>query len=952
MFFDILDSVKERLKKFFSNRIMIVIIIYVLLFLILAYKLLMLQIIDVDTYKESATEITKKTREIKAIRGNIYDCNGKVLAYNKLSYNVVLRDYGSLSDMENSEKNKVIYTLIKLIEKNKGSIDVDFYIEFNKKGKLVFNIEGNELLRFKAEVFGLAGGVNDLTEEQIDMSAEDIFNYLREKPNAATTSFDIGEEYTDEDALKIMAIRYAIFINRYKEFESIVISNNVDYVTVSAVKEYSSDIPGIDVEENTERVYKKSKYFAHMLGYTGIITSDKLEEAGEDSEYTQDDYIGLSGLEEEYEDYLKGKKGEELLYIDSSSSRIVSYASVELPKKGNDLFLTIDSKLQVECYKLLEEHLASILISKITNSNDAGTRGKSASDIKIPIYDVYSALFNNNIINCDRFTDKNASKLEQKVYNRFLDKRQKVFDKLQKDIAYNSKVLPKNISKTRNEYIEYIYDFLKNSGILLNKQIDTSDSVYTGYINEKISFAQFLSHAINMNWIDLNVLDMGTDYYSNEEVFDACLKYTLKNLKKDKTFSKMVYSDMIYSYELSGTECCLLLYDQGDIKFNENKYHLLKSHVLSPYSFLKEEIKKLEITPGQLGLDPCSGSVVITDVNTGVVKAMVTYPSYDNNKLANKVDSSYYNNYLLETKASPLINRPIQEEIAPGSTFKLLSAITGLEEGVISPGETIYDKTYFDKIFPSPKDWTNYSHGNINVSEAIRDSCNYFFYEVGYRLSGTDSNGDVKNDVGLSKLKKYGKLFGLTSKSGVQLLESDPQFSNSDAVRSAIGQGTHAFAPIQLARYVTAVANSGKCFDLSIIDKIVNQKGKVLFEDPPKLKNEIDISQITWDNVHQGMYMVVNSSNSSIKGYFDGLKEKVAGKTGTAQQTEFHANHALFVSYAPFSDPDISVVCVIPNGHTSANAAYLASDVYKAYFGKKKVSGKVKERASSTTATD
>lgn len=100
------------------------------------------------------------------------------------------------------------------------------------------------------------------------------------------------------------------------------------------------------------------------------------------------------------------------------------------------------------------------------------------------------------------------------------------------------------------------------------------------------------------------------------------------------------------------------------------------------------------------------------------------------------------------------------------------------------------------------------------------------------------------------------------------------------------------------------------------------------------------------------MYMVVNDNNSTIKSYFDGLKTKVAGKTGTAQQTVFHANHAYFVSYAPYSDPDISVTCVIPNGYTSANAAYLASDVYKYYFNKKKMSGEVKERASSNARTD
>ncbi|MCR5586906.1 MAG: hypothetical protein K6F77_05175 [Lachnospiraceae bacterium] len=951
------DDIKEGLKKFFNNRLWLAMAIYGVLFVCLIFRLLNLQIIQQDTYEDVAKENKIQSREIKAVRGNIYDCNGVLLAYNQLAYNIVLQDYGKLSDMDSDEKNEVLYKLIKILEANNSDLDVDFFIEFNKKGKLVYNIEGNELLRNKAEAFGLAGGVSDFETDEAarkkkDMSAEELFDYLRDEPNAANTSFGIGDEYSDEDALKIMTLRYAMFINRFKEFESIIISKNVDEKTIATIKENSDIIPGVEVVEDTKRVYKKSKYFAHMLGYTGAITSEKLEEAGEDSDYTQDDQIGLSGLESEYEDYLKGKKGEEELTIDVSTSRIVSVASVEVARPGNNLYLTIDSKLQVECFKLLEEHLASILISKIQTGSNAGTRGHSSSDILIPINDVYDALFQNNIINCNRFTDKNASKLEKKVHKRFLEKRKKAFKKLESDLGYDSKVTGKDIKGSRQDYVDYFYDFLADNGILLVSEIDTSDDTYEAYYNEKISLSKFIQYAITMNWMDLSVLNLGENYYSNKEIYNSLLKYSFKQFKKEKSFSKLVYSEMIYDYDITGTECCLLLYDQGDIKFNESKYNQLKKHVISPYSFMINEIKKLEITPGQLGLDPCSGSIVVTDVNTGVVKAMVTYPSYDNNKLANKVDSSYYNNYLLETKSSPLLNRPTQEKLAPGSTFKIVSAVTGLEEGVISPGETIYDRTYFTKISPSPKDWSTISHGDINVSQAIRDSCNYFFYEVGYRLSGTDSNGYVKNEVGLEKLKKYAKEFGLTSTSGVEVQEADPQFSKTDAVRSAIGQATHAFAPIQLSRYVSAVANSGTTFNLTLIDKIKDYKGKTILKNSAKVKNEIEIAQTTWDAVHSGMYMVVNDNNSTIKSYFDGLKTKVAGKTGTAQQTVFHANHAYFVSYAPYSDPDISVTCVIPNGYTSANAAYLASDVYKYYFNKKKMSGEVKERASSNARTD
>lgn len=180
----------------------------------------------------------------------------------------------------------------------------------------------------------------------------------------------------------------------------------------------------------------------------------------------------------------------------------------------------------------------------------------------------------------------------------------------------------------------------------------------------------------------------------------------------------MIYSYMIYHYELSGRDICLLLFDQGDIKYNAQEYNQVRQGITSPYSFLIRKIKKLEITPGQLGLDPCSGSIIITDVNTGDVKAMVTYPSYDNNKMANQVDSDYFYTYLKDSTASPLLNRPTQQEIAPGSTFKMVTSVASLQEGVISPNSTVYDTVSFTKApsYGSPRCWSSSSHGNLTVA--------------------------------------------------------------------------------------------------------------------------------------------------------------------------------------------------------------------------------------------
>ena len=159
-------------------------------------------------------------------------------------------------------------------------------------------------------------------------------------------------------------------------------------------------------------------------------------------------------------------------------------------------------------------------------------------------------------------------------------------------------------------------------------------------------------------------------------------------------FNKKIYKYLIYSYELTGKEICLLLFDQNVLKYKEEDVQALQYGTKSPYSFITSKIRKLEITPAQLALEPCSGSVVITDPNSGDTLACVSYPSYDNNRLANTVDSKYYAS-LINDKSLPLLNRATKQSTAPGSTFKTFSSIVALEEGVVGHNETIVDKVQF-----------------------------------------------------------------------------------------------------------------------------------------------------------------------------------------------------------------------------------------------------------------
>ncbi len=955
------DVIKEYLKAFFSSRLVPIMAVYVILFAVLVNRLFELQIIEGDAYASEAQEQTLRVRSIKATRGNIYDCNGKLLAYNKLAYNVIFTENDAVADLTSEEKNVMISNTIKIIENNGGSLSVETYMDIDRKGNMVYTVDGTALLRFKAEVYSTT--VEKLTQEQRDVTARDLYEYMNSDDlNSPRFAIDDGK-YGIRDAMKILSVRYAIFINRYKKYQPITLATDVNDETVAAIKENSTELMGVDIAEDTVRVYKKSRYFAHILGYTGGISSErlaKLQEEDGDSEYTIDDQVGISGLESVYEDYLKGSKGSENLTINAATSRVINVSDRIDPVAGNDIVLTIDAQLQEECYKLLEEHIAGILVSNISNGPGEGTRGSSSSGIKIPIYDVYNALIQNNLVNVSRFADKSASPLEKKTRRMYEKKSEYIKRRLRKILAVGSDATSDGLPDDLAEFVDYFYSMLKSDGVVLADNIDSSDAMYRRYVNDKLSLSRYLQYAISKNWIDLSRLDVGDEYYSTSEIYKMLIDYGMELLSEDGTYIKMVYSYLIYHYELSGRDCCLLMFDQGNIKYNAKEYERLEVGLMSAYSFLTGKIKKLEITPGQLGLEPCSGSLVITDVNTGDVKAMVTYPSYDNNKMANRVDADYYNNYLTQSKAAPLLNRPTQQALAPGSTFKIVSAVAGLEEGVITPESTIFDQVVFDEIDHPARCWSSSGHGTLNVSTAIENSCNYFFYTVGYRLCGQAANGGINYSRGISKLKKYADLFGLTDKSGVEVSEASPHFATTDAVRAAIGQDTHAYTPTQLARYLTSAANGGTTYDLTLVDKIVDVDGNVVLDNKAKVRNRIKVSNSTWNAVHRGMYLVVNGPSSSISPMFEGLGVTVAGKTGTAQQSKLHPNHAYFISYAPYSRPEIAVTCVIPNGYTSSYAAQTARDVYKYYFSnkndkrkaRKKVSGSIKMPGSSTANID
>lgn len=948
------NRIKEWIMEIIKSRLFVTVIAFCVLFAILIQRVFYLQIVKGQYYLDNYKLQIRKTREVPGTRGNIYDRNGELLAYNELAYSVTIEDNGDYSSMTLKEKNKIINEtveeVIDIVESNGDTVISDFGIILNASGNYEFAAQNEtSKLRFLADIYGYQT-IDELTDKEENASADDIINYLCEDQRYG---YGIDQSSMEKSRiLKMVNIRYAISLNSFQKYIPTTIASNVSDETVAEIMENSDRLQGVNIAEDSLRRYTDSKYFASLIGYTGKISQEEYNEKKESSkEYTLTDIVGKSGLEQTMDEELQGTKGKEIVYVDSVGNVIETEKKTDAVA-GNDLYLTIDKNLQEATYQIIEEKLAGILVSRIQNimNYDPASAGDS-SKIIIPIDDVYHALFANEVIDTKHFSSTDAKETEKKVAALVAEKKASCIAEVMSQLRDPAAASYKSLSKEMQAYMNYIADdlLMDQAGILSSDAIDTSDKTYIAWTkDETISLYEYLNYAISKNWINLSEIPQAEteqEKYSDlNEIYGQILTYLEQTLPSDSTFEKLVYRYMIKANELKGKDICRILYEQNVIAFDEGQYQGLESGQIDPYSFLVGKISSLEITPAQLALEPCSGSAVVTDVNTGEVLACVSYPGYDNNRLANTMDSAYYNK-LANDLSSPFYNTATQERTAPGSTYKMLTSVAALTEGIITPSDGVVCEGIFEKVFPNPKCWISPgAHGWLDVTGALQHSCNIFYYEMGYELGVTES-GDKKgedgkpaktysSDLGIEKLTKYAEMFGLNEKSGLEISESKPQISDTDSVLSAIGQGTNNYTTSQLARYVTAVANRGKVFQLSLLDKTVDKKGNVVKDYQPELRNEItEVSDSTWNAVQQGMEDMVSTT-----GTFDSLRLEgfqMAGKTGTAQQSETHPDHALFVGYAPSENPEIAVSVRIANGYNSSYTAEIGRDIvkYKYHLG-------------------
>lgn len=910
---------------------------------VLVRRLFDLQIIQGEDYISKFQARTTKERVLKSTRGNILDRNGDILASNVLSYSLTLEDNGTYTSTreKNLTLNGVAYQVLQILHSNGDDITHSFHIVVDKNGEYAFDVaEGFTLNRFRADIYGQAL-IDDLKDEQKTATADQMMKFLtgsekfsivlsgdRAYTEDELTSHGLPLTLTKQEMLDIATIRYELNTNSFKKYMQVTIATNVSEKSVAAIMENKTGLQGIDVVEDSIRQYIDDESMAPILGYTGKASSEELTELRKQNpDYSNDAIVGKAGIEQYMELTLQGTDGKETVSVDNLGKvlKIDEDTKVE-PVAGDDVQLTIDTDWQSAIYQILKQRVAGVLLAKIDAAKTFDyTYVTDASQIRIPIYDVYNALISNSVIDINKFSNEDASDIEKNLYAKFQQKQQRVFDTISTKLNGSNPPAYKDEDEETQEYLSYICnDLLRDTlGIISKDAIDTSDATYKAWTtDETISLKDYLTYATSQGWIDISSFSPEGEYLDSEEIYQALTAYIIDYLSTDTGFSKLLYKYMLQEDTISGQEICLVLYEQGVLDKNDDDYENLASGAMGAYDFMINKIYTLEIEPAQLALMPCSASAVVVDVKTGDVVALVSYPGYDNNRLTNDMDTDYYAKLALD-QSSPFFNKATQQTTAPGSTLKLLSTIAGMEEGIIDEGTYIECTGTFDYVEPPINCWYKNGHGSLDIRTAIEQSCNYFFNMIGFQLGKVGDN-EFSEVQSLNKLQEYASLIGLDRKTGIELSEATPKVSDAKAVPSYMGQGNNLFTTSELARYATVMATSGNVFKLTLLDKVMDPKGEVIQEYEPEIEDVVNISSNIWDVIHDGMRRVIQTHS-----LFDGLGVEVAGKTGTAELDLRHPNHGLFIGYAPASDPEYAVAIRIANGYSSGNACLIANDIFK-----------------------
>ncbi len=548
--------------------------------------------------------------------------------------------------------------------------------------------------------------------------------------------------------------------------------------------------------------------------------------------------------------------------------------------------------------------------------------------------------------------DENLS--AEQAFNNLKEK----YEIVEEDVKLARKIMAVRYEISRNGYsttrsVTIAKDISNTSAVQIREQNSMLSGMYVitepvvAYESENLA-----SHVLGyVGAISAEEYEKRKETYRNDDVigksgiqyvFEEYLKGTDGIRQVDMTVDGAVTNEYTAKEAISGSDIILTI-DANLQKVAEDA--------------LEQNIK--DIAKGKYGEkhDAKAGAVVVMNVNNGEILAMASYPDYNPGK---------YSEEYTEDSTGKYLNRAISSAYPPGSTFKMVVASAALSTGEITPKSLVND----NGIYPygdRQACWYYRSygrgHGYLNVTQALKYSCNYFFYDMGYR-------------IGIEKIAEYAGKYGLGKRTGIELEgETEGTVASreyaeslgqgwyiSDTLSAAIGQSYNNFTPVQMARYISMIANDGKSIDTTIVKSIIKPDGsEVSKEEIEKFVNEklgteeeklenIDISKEDSEAIKKGMRGVTSEAGGTAYGYFSDLDIDIGGKTGSAQTGVEGEAHAWFAGFAPYDEPEIAVVVFVEKGGSGGYTSDVAKKIIKEYFGMN--SEKIEEDKSAESSKE
>ncbi len=905
-----------------KNRLFVLLVIVAAIFAVLVCRLFYMQIVNGEEASAGITSSVTREVSMPAARGNIYDRYGRPLAVNEAAFSIEIDD--SIA-VDYEDKNEQVVKLYEKMKENGYTVTDNLPISRDTEPK--FTISGDELEEWKTDI--------GLDKKQMRYDAARTLEYLYDSygldgtvdENKKREIVSLGINISDKNIM-IMNLIMTIESNGGEIVDELPVSEDRPYTFI------------IENEKEIQRWKKDVSMDGEELDYT----------AEESMEYL----IDLFGIPQNMSPAMQRKLAavRYSLYL----QRFKKYQPVTVAREINDKIIAeVKENLDIfpgvsvetESMRKYEEgDKFSNILGYIRQISDEELKeyeqyGYDSGDIvgKTGIEKVMELELNGKdgkmLVEVDNMGRK-ISTLETEAPVSGND----VFLTIDKDLqiaAYN-----------------YLEDALAEAIITrLTSELEK---------DVPVTLKQLFTSMIESGSISVSSI------MKAEEGYQLTLKNLILSYNKDidisdseqKTAAKQVLTKAVEDGTLSYTTMIFVMLEQGIITADDNYRARIVSGELSPLEIIIDKLRTGDLTPAETNLNPCSGSVVVSDVNSGKTLALVTYPSYDNNELVNTFNNEYYNK-LLEDPSTPLVNRPLMQKKAPGSTLKMVTAVAALETGIITPEQTIKDEGLFTKAGTPYARCMIYSlsgstHGYVNVSHALEVSCNYFFYDVSYMLGGeTDDPTSLK---GITILDEYYDAFGLNSPTGMEIGENPPsmaspsykeeimkwqnpeatpsqtRWTSGDTIRAAIGQSVNSFSAASMNKYIATLANGGTRYKMHLIDKVKSADGSVTQQTEEVVENIMEIDRENLDAVYEGMRLVTQGSKGTLRNVFKDFPIDVAAKSGTAEENKNNSSHSWFVGFAPYDNPQIAVTVMIPFGDVSGSpAAVTARNIIGEYMG-------------------